>query len=504
MAVNLTGLSTMTIRGRVTRIFAIVIFLALCSKAWAGGKKEDDKTEALNNNWILCITDFDVSSLPENRRTIPIVAMRTLTGTLQKINYRVRISPEYAYYEDYALSAARTAAAKALASRYEERSLLLYQGAPEWKYRRNIKSKESDIAKAHENYQTKQAEMPLINQEPVFDITEGNKEGSFPAPPKKGAESRFCRDNNADAFLAGEIIVFHDRYFLTLKLYAQYTRSVIYEDDIIFSADDIDGAIDEIAGRLTAVLAGSKPAAIAIHAEPPETLVLINQSFAGRGSVEARDHPQGKMTVAFSLEDHKPESIEVELHEGELTVVSASLSRQPYNNMEISAPASRVGVGVYQGALYVGDAPLTLRLPLNQLNYVELAAENGEAAKAVFPSPDFPDESRSLSLKLKIPPSIGQKRVNKARGKYYWAWGTTWISAITWWIASGMFDARSLAVPYSNSDAFYNGTVTMQYVKWGGIALVATAAAYDLYQLARYIYTSTEDTTPIVKTEAAQ
>lgn len=505
----------MTTKGRVTRIFArkyaskyafiftLILFLALCAKVWAGGKKEDAQAETLNNNWILCITDFDVSSLPESRRTVPIVVMRALTGTLQTINYRVRISPEYAYYEDYASSLARTAAAKVLASRYEERSLLLYQGVPEWKYKKNIKSKENDINKARDNYQKKQEEMPLINKEPVFGITPGNKGGSFPAAPKKGTEARFCRDNSADAFLTGGITEYYDRYYLTLKLYAQYTRSIVYEDNIIFSADDIDDAVSEIAGRLTAVLAGSKPAAIAIHADPPETLVLINQNFAGRGSVEARDIPQGKTSVSFSLEDYRHESVEVELHEGELTEISVTLSKQPYNGVEIETP-DKAGVAVYLGALYIGDAPLTLKLPLNQLNYVNLIAKNGDTANGVFPSPDFPDEIRSLSLKVKKPPPTGQRRVNKARNKFYWAWGTTWICAITAWVTSGMFDGRRAALPNTVDQNFYNGTAVMQYVSWGGIALVATAAVYDLYQLSRYLYISTEDATPIVKTEAAQ
>jgi hypothetical protein len=486
------------------RAFAFAVLFLLCTRVSAAGKKEEEK-QVLNNNWILCITEFDRSSLPEGKRNVPDVFMRTLTNTFKTINYRVRISPEYAYYEDYAWSKARNTAAKTLAAKQEERALLLFQGTPEWKYRKEAQKRDSEIVKLRETFEQKEAEKPLINNEPDFDLTAQNKQGNFPQPPAAGGEYRFCQNQNADAFLSGTVHEFYGRYYLTIRLYTLYTRSFIYENDIIFSAEDIDSAVDEIAGALIAVLAGSKPAAIAIRAEPHETLVLINQSFAGRGEVEPREHPQGKVNVAFSLENYNPQSVDVELKAGEITEIFVSLSPRSYGAIDIFTPG-RTEVSVYQGALYIGEAPLTLKLPLSQLDYVSLKAAKGETANAVFFSPEFPDESRSLALKLKLPPPTGQKRVEKARSRAYWAWGFTWITGIFAWGTAGTLATQ---VRFDQFDQDGNPIKLKDHATWdmistGFLGLFIGAAVFDAFQMSRYLYTSTRDVTPIVKTGSKQ
>jgi hypothetical protein len=64
------------------RALAFAVLLLLCTRVSAAGKKDEAEKEALNNNWILCITEFDRSSLPESRRNVPDVFMRALTNTL--------------------------------------------------------------------------------------------------------------------------------------------------------------------------------------------------------------------------------------------------------------------------------------------------------------------------------------------------------------------------------------------------------------------------------------
>jgi hypothetical protein len=432
------------------------------------------------------------------------VFLRSLTDAIKTVNYRIRISPEYAYYEDYAWSQARTAAAKALNAKLDERALLLYQGEPDWKYRQNLKKRDNEIIKLREAFEQKEAEKPNINREPAFMLTQANRDGNFPPAPNEGGEYRFCQSQKADAFLTGAIQDFYGRYYVTLRLYVLYTRSFIYESDIVFSADDIEDAVAEIAGRLTAVLAGSKPAAIAIRAEPEDTLILINQSFAGRGTVEPREMPQGKKTVVFSLDGYKPQTVETELFEGELTEINVSLSPLEYADMNITVPG-KTGVSVYQGALYAGEAPLTLRLPLDQLDYITVTAEGGERAEAVHYTPMYPDESRTLSLRVKIPPPQGQKRVNRARRQYYWAWGGTWISGIAAWISYGIYTEQSAAFSQGQMSGianqnFYDDTVRMYYVSMGAIILTGAAVAYEVFRMARYLYTATEAAVPVVKT----
>jgi predicted ester cyclase len=236
-------------------VVLIIVFILLCHSVFAAGKIEEEEKPEINNNWILCITALDSSALPESRQVVADLFMRGLRDKIQAVNYRLRVSHEYAYYEDYAWSRDLTAAAKALESKYNERSLLLYQGTSAWKYRRDLKKKDDEIVALRDALEKVQAERPLVNRTPEFDITADNKSGNFPAVPVNGGEYRFCQSQSADAFLSGTVTEFYGRFFITLKLYVRYTRSWIYEDDVLFSADDIDEAVDDISSRLLTVLA---------------------------------------------------------------------------------------------------------------------------------------------------------------------------------------------------------------------------------------------------------
>jgi hypothetical protein len=484
-------------------VLVLAVFF-LPSLLCAGGKTETTEKQPLNSGWVLCVTDFDISALPLSRQSVGNVFTRSLVDTFKVLGRHIRLSPEYAYYEGYAWSQSRSSAARALAAKRDERALILYRGEPEWKYRQNIKKIDGEIAKLQEDLAKAESEMPPVNREPSFSLTQGNKDGNYPAAPQSGGEYRFCRTQNADAFLAGAIREYHGRYYVTLRLFALYTRSYIYEDDIIFSADDLAAAVEEIAGRLIAVLGGSKPAAVAVHAEPAETLVLINRNFAGRGEVETREYPPEKITVTMSADGYESETVETNLSPGELTVISANLNPLPEGGVYIGT-ADSGGASVYRGALYVGEAPLTLRLPLNQLEYISLENPAGESAKAVFTSPGRADDSFSLSMNLKAPFPAGQDRVNKARRAYYWAWGGTWITGIAAWIAYGVYTsyAESIRDGYYNygiiNDKFERNNQGMYYVSMGTVIVVGLAVGYEIFQMVRYLYTATEDTTPIIR-----
>ncbi|MCL2128700.1 MAG: PEGA domain-containing protein [Treponema sp.] len=474
-----------------------LLFAASVFSLRALGKTDEDEKKPLNDEWILCITEFDFSLLGPARRIAGDVITRNLVDTLRSVSYRLRVSPEYAYYEGYAWQQSVNAAAKAISSKQDERTAMLYRGDPDWRYRRNLKKVDGEIEKLMEDYAIKEAEKPLINNEPRFGLSQSNINGTYPAPPAPGGERRFCQNQKADAFLAGSIREFHGRYYVRLQLFTLYTNSYVYDDDVIFSLEDAAGAVIEISARLTAVISGNKAAAIAVKADPPESQILINQNYAGRGNVEPREHPPGVITVAVAAEGYEPALVETELSAGELAEIEVSLSPLSYSDVNIEVPGA-VDAAVYHGALYVGQAPLTLRLPLGQLGYV--AAEAGdEEAKAVFTSPDMPGEAEVISLRTKIPLPSGERRVNKARGRYYWAWGGTWVTGIAAWITYGIYTSQNEALRESTSEEFLAKAKTMNIISMGAIALVSTAVVYEVYQIWRYLRTATENVTPIVR-----
>ena len=477
--------------------FLIFLFSFLFSPSlFALGKKDADTTY-LNNEWFLCVTAIDQSQLPVSRQLTGNVLTRDLIDKLRSVSYRLRISPEYAYYESYAWQQEIGTAAKALSNKQNERSQLLYRGEPNWRYRQDLKKIDADIKKLTADLAEKEAQRPLIEQEPEFKLTEGNVSGTYPAPPQAGGERRFCQNQKADAFLTGTIREFHGRYYIQLRLFTLYTNSWVYEDEIIFSLEDSAGAVEEIAARLTAVLAGSKPAAVAITAEPSEAQILINQNYAGRGTVPARDHPPGPVTIAVAAEGFIPMTVEEKLVAGELTDIDVQLSPLEYTDVRIDS-LGMPGAAVYHGALYVGEAPFILRLPLDQLQYVSVENRN-ERGKAVFSTPVLSEDTRNISLKTKIPPRPGQRRVNKARQWYYWAWGGTWITGIAAWITYGMYTGQRAVLPQSTDPAFYEDTRQLYYISMGTMIAVGVAIGHEIFHIGRYMYTATEDVTPIIR-----
>jgi hypothetical protein len=462
------------------------------------GETEEAEVPIQNGEWVLCVTGFDMSALSPNYHIAGEVVTRNLVDTINTLDHRIRISKEYAYYEGYAWSLARVAAARALAAKQDERDLLLYRGEPGWRYRRNLKTIDEAMVNLEEALAKAEADVPLIAEEPVFRFSDGNNSGTFPPPPAEGGEYRFCQSQSSDGFLTGKVIEYHGRMYITIRLYTVYTRSFIYEDNIIFSPDDAQDAVNEIAGRLTAVLGGSMPAVITVRAEPEETLVLINQTFAGRGTIAGREHPPGKVTVSLSAENYAPQTVETELAPGEITEIEASLRPLDTAEVGIEIPGQS-GVLVYRGAMYVGEAPLALRLPVNQFDYIQVEASGGDTAQAVFRTPGYPDQTDILLLKTKPPLPSGQKRVDQARRRYYWAWGGTWITGIVAWLAYGISDTYTKtysASPNPDMD-FYNQAKTLSYVSIGAWALVGTAVAHEIFQMVRYLYTSNQDAAPI-------
>lgn len=481
----------------ISFLFFLFSFLFSLSPLSASGSQDSGDQAKLNNEWVLGITSFDYSLIPPAHRIAGDVLTRNLFDKLRAVSYRLRVSHEYAYYESYAWQQSVNAAAKALSQKQDERSVMLYRGDPDWKYRNNLKKVDADIEKLQAEYLKKEAEKPLINNEPRFVLQE-NTTGTYPASPKPGSERRFCRDQKLDAFLSGEMREFHNRYYIRLRLFTLHANSYVYEEDIIFSLEDADGAVDEIAARLTAVLSGNKPAMVAVKANPPESQILINQSYAGRGSVEARERPPGTIIVAVAADGYNPQAAETELIAGTMTNVEVTLGPLHYADVHISVP-DRTDASVYLGARYMGAAPYTLRLPIEQLNYIVVETKN-EMAKAVFSSPDLPDKQFDISLTTKVPLPSGERRVNKARHLYYWAWGGTWITGIAAWIANGVYTAQNDALARGVYDpAFYDNTQAMYYISAGAVILVGAAVGYEIFRMWRYVRTATENVTPIVR-----
>ena len=474
-------------------LLTVLLLITLNTAVFGFGKKEEAEVKTQNNEWILCITNFDITALPPEKSHVSTVISRKIVERLNAISYRTRISPEYAYYEEYSWSRARSSAAKAVSSKMDERSAAFYRGDPEWRYLQNIKKIDEDLVKLRATLEEIENNAPPINREPEFKLASGNLSFSFPAAPAKGAETRFCVSNNADAFLSGSIIDFYGRYLLSARLYTVYTRSFIWEDSIIFSQEDIDSAMNDIIQRLVIVLSGNEPAVIEIAAQPREALVLINRSFAGRGSTDKIELAPAAIIVTATAPNHESVTFETVLSADEITKIDINLNPVNYADVTI---AGEEGGRVYQGALFVGTAPLTLRLPVNHLEYIEMKKRTSNEGSIVFQTPDRPDVMPSYFVATKQPLPGG--RVDKDRRAYYWAWGATWITGIASWIAHHSYtDALNIYNSNPVSQEFTDNLTTLNYFRIGAFVGLGLAGSYGIYRFIRYLISADSGSTPI-------
>ncbi|MCL2210858.1 MAG: hypothetical protein FWB95_02930 [Treponema sp.] len=478
----------------ILRLF--LIFLSLTSYVFAKGGADSDADAVMKNNeWVLCITEFDTSSLTGDKTNISSIAARELMEKFSAISFHTRISPEYAYYEEYEWAKIRSAAAKSLAAKAEERARFIFQGEPDWKYRQNIKRVDSDIEKLRIALEEADSKAPLINNEPVFKLTSGNMDLVFPAAPASGGEVRFCVSQRADAALFGSIYDYHGRYFLSVKLFTLYNKAFIWEDSVIFSHNDLKDALDEVIKRLVIVLSGNRPAALAIKSQPEDALILVNRTFAGRGETGLVEYPPGTVIVSASAPDHESITFETELKPGELTEISLMLNPVEFGDIEILSGDSGY---LYHGALYVGEAPLTLRLPVDSIQYLEMNANSGKKGSIVFNTSQIPDFSHSVELKTGKPLKKG--KVERVRKHYYWVWGAQWITGIAAWIGYWSYAQERAYFGDPEVKMFQDGTFLSKF-SLGSIIAFGATSAYGIFQMVRYLIIASKDETRLPKTD---
>jgi len=479
-------------------LLSLFLLLSLGAQVFASGRTEETETQTQNGEWILCVTNFDLSSLPAEKMAVAGVITRKVVEGLGTISFRLRISEEYAFYEESAWNRSRSAAAKALAAKQEERSLQIFRGDSQWRYRQNLARLDAEIEKLVTALEEADNNRPLINREPLFNLTSANLNFSFPASPGAGTEYKFCTDQRADAMLAGSVTDFHGRYVVSLKLYTVYTRSFVWEDSVIFSHDDLDDALDEITQKLMIVLSGNNPATLTITAQPEEALVLINRSFSGRGESSSLEYPAGRVTITASAPEYESISFDTDLSPGEHTEITINLKPVDYIDIEIDGlPMSG---SVYNGALYIGESPLTLRLPAGQMEYIELETYDSQKGTIVYRTPETGD--LSLSIRTAVPVKEGS--VGRIRRTYYHVWGATWITGIAAWIAYYSYTNSNNAVIFQSGTGavdpgFLESNTIMYYVSMGTVIAVGTVAAYGIVQMVRYLYTANRGSTPIVR-----
>jgi hypothetical protein len=212
---------------------------------------------------------------------------------------------------------------------------------------------------------------------------------------------------------------------------------------------------------------------------------------------------------------------EAELKSGELTDITVNLQPQELGPVSIES-GEGTGLSVYLGAAYIGETPLTLALPLNRLEHIYAESPQGEAVELVFPvrppgttslqnwfsrnqfggifgRKSYLEDNKLILYTKPLP--MGDSRVDKARQRYYWAWGGTWLTGIAAWMLYGSYQSQYDSLTYSSnpSTAMFDSATQANYLAIGGIGLVSLAVLVEFIQMGRYIYTASEDAPVMIK-----
>jgi hypothetical protein len=481
------------------RIFLFLLFFAMLNAIFASGRKQkEEEKKPVNTEWTLCITAFDVSSVPLAWQTAGDTVTRSIAAAMQNLDFRFRQDEETTYYRDYAWSKNRVAAMDVLVKKRNERDALLFKGDPLWKYEKDLKTIEEAILKIEQDVAAVEGRAPLVDEKPVFTLSEKNLKGTFPPPPSPGAEFRFCTTEKADAILTGKLSEYYGRMFLDLKMYTRHTNSYSYENSMLFSTEDLNKAMAEISDHLAQAVSDTFPSAILVRSSPTNAMITINGVFAGQGETELRTHSPGKADIAITADNYIPVSVPLELNPGELAELSVDLT--PRGITTFSAEVSgKPGSKVFLGSLYSGETPLTLELPKNESTYVSVETQEGDVGSLIIQNSSLVRGNANFTsandyVKADFltarPVSEEDKKVENARKGFYSSYG------VFWFVLPAALLAGGIAGTYEaiNHDAGTWNTVRMgSNIAWGA------ALGITLSQVFRYLYVSRQDSTPIVK-----
>jgi hypothetical protein len=129
----------------------MLLLVFILPPVWGLGKAEAETKTALNKEWILSVAAFDISAMPPSRRIVGEVLASNLASALNALEHRIRIDPEYAYYQETAWAKARSEAGKKIAAKRDSRDLLLYQGNPQWRYKRELDKIDKELQQLEED-----------------------------------------------------------------------------------------------------------------------------------------------------------------------------------------------------------------------------------------------------------------------------------------------------------------------------------------------------------------
>ncbi|MDR2150393.1 MAG: hypothetical protein LBO67_06185 [Spirochaetaceae bacterium] len=478
----------------LVRVYTLLFFFAPLP-LFAAGSTESAEPVVLNKEWVLCITDFDVSAIPVSQHTIGTILVQNIVKSITVVTERRRTQEEYAYYEQVARAALRSSTAQELSKKRNERDQLIFRGYPSWKYRKNLRTFDKDIAALEQKLSNADTETVIIEAQPVFKLSEDNAKGVFPPRPRAGDEARFCASKKSDALLAGSVSSFHGRLYCTIALWTLYNNAYHYETALLFSLEETAEAVDDLASDLIAALSGIPPAHLAVNVEPDTALITVDGIVAGQGSLDERPYRAGAVALDLSAQDYEAQHLTVTTNPDELLNLSVALKPITYGLFKIEPSTT---AAVYLGSRYLGQSPLEAALPVDEYGYFRLESDKGEVAQGIAVASSDP-ANVAMAWDFKVPLESPETLIEKNRKSFYNAFGRFWIALPIAFIMQGIATEQSKASARTHSSDLYKQATTTYYISLGTWVVFGITAADMLYRSYRYLSTAHDQSVSLIK-----
>ncbi|GHV83711.1 hypothetical protein AGMMS50212_10510 [Spirochaetia bacterium] len=471
------------------KILIFTLFFFLNSALFAKGAAEAPKA-SLNEVWTLCITSFDVSSLPPTRTVIGDLITKNMVVNLRAAENKLRTIDESVYYNSIAQLKAETSAAKSLAAKQAERDKLLFQGESDRQYKRNLARIDGELKTLRAALGEAETFPPKVAVMPELKISDANSSGTYPSPPEVGKEYYFCTQQNADGFLTGKVSDFHGRIYVQIALWTLYTRTYTWSDNVIFSIEDLESGTTELANRLGNEISGMVPSGIRVRATPDNAAIFVENYPAGRGDSGLMEFTPGPVDISVSADNYETFTTTLDLQEGEGTDFSVNLTPVPLSEFTIDT-AKHETADVYQGALYIGQTPLTVTDKAGELRDYNAITEDKRVAQNIFQISEH-----ALIMNPKIAPEEG--RTDKARKKFYNAYGRFWIALPLFVLMTGFRDSAIAGYGRSgNADIGNQANNFFTPAYYVSLGLVGLTAGDFIFRLIQYVWQANKEQNPL-------
>jgi hypothetical protein len=524
-------------------LFTLLLFFVLLAPLFARGKQEEQKREPQYSEFVLCVTTFDVSALPPGQQPLGYILQREFARDMGQIHHRLRVEAELLRYEDVAWTAEKRKAAAMLAVKRGERDALLFQGYPDWKYKKELKRINKELETLEKEYKKALEEKPVIEEKPLFKLIAENTAAApnFPQPPRAGNEEAFLRDNNADAFLTGKFRLLYGRIYAEFRIYAR-ASSYVYEDSLIFSFEDLNSAANEIKQRFLVSLTNTDLIRMVLYSNPEDARIEVNGRFVKSG--ETVELPSGPVTLKINADEHQGVSRELELEGGEQEF---AFTLKPFTQETLGVTFSGSNSLLYLGAMLVKKNPpavvkeeavetadeeiteeqkvtakvtttdegdeteiperfpagfFPLSIPVEQYRYIRVDTEDGLTGEAIVKGINdagSSDAPRLITLKPRKLPGKDEKPVEKVRRKFYGAFGRFWVALPLALLSSGVAQSYANSYYLSGKQEAYNNANASYYVSVGAWAVTGVFIAESLIRLGIYVHTATKESIPYEK-----